>query len=83
VTGPLIAEQFPTKYRYSGISLSYQISALIAGLNLGVVQPALIGSFGILGSFSYVLLTYAIITVLGILCAMGVKEVKFRTNEEV
>jgi len=83
VTGPLIAEQFPTKYRYSGTSLSYQISALIAGLNLGVVQPALIGSFGILGSFSYVLLTYAIITVLGILCAMGVKEVKFRTNEEV
>jgi|BEDMetMinimDraft_2_1075160.scaffolds.fasta_scaffold00282_5 MHS family shikimate/dehydroshikimate transporter-like MFS transporter len=83
VTGPLIAEQFPTKYRYSGTSLSYQISALIAGLNLGVVQPALIGSFGILGSFSYVLLTYAIITVLGILCAIGVKEVKFRTNEEV
>ena len=42
----LFAEQFPTRYRYSGAGMPYQLAGFIAGMLIGVVEPAIISAAG-------------------------------------
>jgi len=44
VMSAIIPEQFPTKYRYSGASMSYQIGAVIGGGIAPIILSALIGT---------------------------------------
>jgi MFS transporter, MHS family, shikimate and dehydroshikimate transport protein len=46
VMGSLLADQFPPEVRYTGISLCYQLAALLAGGLLPIATSALVASVG-------------------------------------
>jgi MFS family permease len=46
IMGPLLVENFPTKYRYSGSGITYQLCGFIAGIFSGFITPLIITSFG-------------------------------------
>ncbi len=55
VTPALFSELFPTKYRYSGSGIAYQLGSLVLGLVSVLVIPLLIGGKGIVVSLPYII----------------------------
>ena len=41
----IMAEMFPTRMRYSGVSLGYQVTSIVAGSLAPIIATALLGSF--------------------------------------
>jgi MFS family permease len=74
VYGPqaaLISEQFKTKFRYSGASLGYQLSAPFAGGLGPIIALALLQSYH---SYVPVALFLIAIAIFSFLCVLGLKE---------
>lgn len=42
----IMAEMFPTRMRYSGVSLGYQVTSIVAGSLAPIIATALLGMFG-------------------------------------
>ncbi len=73
---PVIAsENFPTKYRYSGSGIAYQLSAIIGGMFTPSILTALIGK-DVLTKWFYVPLFYFIYFVIAAVALIFLKETK-------
>ncbi|MGO4689336.1 MFS transporter [Glaciibacter sp. 2TAF33] len=42
----IMSEMFPTRMRYSGVSLGYQVTSIVAGSLAPIIAASLLGSFG-------------------------------------
>lgn len=73
----LFVEQFPTKYRYSGAGMSYQMAGFVAGMLIGFVEPAIVSSSG--GDVPAALPIFivgGIVIAIGVICQFFLKETK-------
>lgn len=68
-----LAESFPTKYRYSGTGLSYQIGTLIAGLLVVFAYPVIL-VYGGSTSFLYVVMIGVVLAVISIIATALIKD---------
>ncbi|MDG6904638.1 MAG: MFS transporter [Nitrososphaerota archaeon] len=71
----LMAESFPTKYRYSGAGISYQIAALIAGIVTTIVASAT-SAVGTLSATPYIAAIVMIVIVAAIVANIMIKDTK-------
>lgn len=69
-------EQFPTRLRYSGTGLSYQLGTFLVGIVLIFVIPSLETSFGVINAWPYVALTMFILLIISLISVMMLKETK-------
>lgn len=67
----LYAEQYPTRYRYTGASVAYQFSSLVAGAPAALVAGALVAATGDARAVSWYVIGAAVIS-LG--CVLALKE---------
>jgi MFS family permease len=65
VYSSLIPEQFPTKYRYSGAGIAYQLGVAIGGSSASILLSTLIGT-------QYVAHWWILATISAIYCLLGV-----------
>src|SRR5919202_1778907 len=75
----MIAESFPTRLRYSGASISYQLSSIIAGGPAPLIATALFGAYKTGFAVAGYILVCAIIT----LVAVAVMRERARSDIEV
>jgi len=71
----LASEQFPTKYRYSGSGLAYEISAMIGGMFTPAILSELIGK-DVATRYYYIPAFYVIYFVIGLFGILLLKETK-------
>ena len=71
----LNSESFPTKFRYSGAGISYNLSAVFGGMLAPSILAALIGK-NALGGWFYIPVIYAIYAVIAILALLFVRETR-------
>lgn len=69
--GPLYAEQYPTRYRYTGASVAYQFSSMVAGAPAALVAGALVAATGTTMAVSWYVIGAAFIS---LLCVLFLKE---------
>ncbi|MGH3640440.1 MAG: MFS transporter, partial [Mycobacterium sp.] len=67
----VLAQMFPVRVRYTGISLSYQISALTAGVLTPLIVPSLLGVAG--GSPVLALGFLALLCALATVCVLATR----------
>jgi MFS family permease len=69
--GPLYAEQYPTRYRYTGASVAYQFSSMVAGAPAALVAGALVAATGTTMAVSWYVIGAGFIS---LLCVLFLKE---------
>lgn len=71
------AEHFPTRYRYSGAGMSFQLAGFMGGMLIGFLQPAIVTSAGgnLPAAMSVFVLAGAL-TVIGIISQLLLSETK-------
>jgi MFS family permease len=73
----LFAESFPTKYRYSGSGITFQlIGGLMTGILLALLLPALIVTYGVVGAWQPVVWVSIAMVIISIAASFFVKETK-------
>jgi MFS family permease len=73
----LFAEYFPTKFRYSGAGLSFQVGALFNGIVGAFLLPVIIASAGgIVPSAPYVILLCVVAIFVSLACIVKIRETK-------
>jgi MFS family permease len=73
----LYAESFPTKYRYSGAGVTYQLAQLVTGgIGLSLVLPLSIVAYGVVGSWVPIAVFAIAMCILGIVTSFFVKETR-------
>jgi len=73
----LFAESFPTKYRYSGSGLAYQMGTLISGIVAAIIIPiVVIGTGGVKNSSPYVAIVAVAVVLISLIATLFVKETK-------
>jgi len=75
-----LAEMFPTAYRYSGVSLSYQVTSIFAGSLAPIIAVALLQATG---SATPVAIYVAAASVLSGVAALAARETRGKTFEEI
>jgi metabolite-proton symporter len=75
-----LAEMFPTAYRYSGVSLSYQVTSIFAGSLAPIIAVALLQATG---SATPVAIYVAAASVLTGVAALAARETRGKTFEEI
>ena len=71
----LNSESFPTKFRYSGAGISYNLSAVLGGMLAPSILAGLIGN-DVIGNWYYVPGIYAIYCVVAIVALLFVRETR-------
>jgi len=64
-----IAEMFPTRVRYSGASMGYQLAGIVGGALAPIVSVALLGRYGSSVAVSLYVLAMLVVTMLCVLAA--------------
>jgi len=64
-----IAEMFPTRVRYSGASMGYQLAGIIGGALAPIISVALLGRYGSSHAVSLYVLGTLVVTILCVLAA--------------
>jgi MFS family permease len=72
----LYAESFPTKYRYSGSSLAFQLGSMITGIMVGVLLPIYLVVFGVTGAWQPIVWTSAAMIIIALVATFFVKETR-------
>lgn len=67
----LYAEQYPTRYRYTGASVAYQFSSLVSGAPAALVAGALVAATGSARAVSWYVIGA---TVLSLICVVALRE---------
>ncbi len=71
------SEFFPTKYRYSGVGLAFQIGAIYTGLILVAVVPYILGvAHGLLNAWPYLAGLSMLMTVVALICLLVARRPK-------
>ncbi|MBB5159834.1 MFS transporter [Saccharopolyspora phatthalungensis] len=74
--GTIFAEQFPTRYRYTGASVAYQISGVISSAPTPALAAVLVATFG---SAQFVAWYVVLAAVISLICTLCLRET-FRAN---
>ena len=74
----IMAEMFPTRMRYSGVSLGYQVTSIVAGSLAPIIASALLGSTGSSVPVALYLAGACVITVIAVLALKETKGVSLR-----
>ncbi|NNH70602.1 MHS family MFS transporter [Nocardia uniformis] len=69
----IMSEMFPTRMRYSGVSLGYQVTAIVAGSMAPIIATKLLDRFDSTVPIAFYLLGAALITIVAVLCARETK----------
>jgi MHS family shikimate/dehydroshikimate transporter-like MFS transporter len=78
----LTSEQFPTKYRYSGSGIAYELSSVIGGMFTPSILAYLIGS-NVSSNYFYIPLLYLIYGLIAIISVSLLRETKGLKLEEL
>lgn len=78
----LNSESFPTKFRYSGAGISYNLSAVFGGMLAPSILAGLIGK-NVIGNWYYVPGIYVIYAVIAIFALLFVRETRDVTLEDL
>ena len=73
--GAFLPEQYPTRYRYTATSMSYQIAAVVGGGVVPLLAPIVTGSLGTL-AFGILL---AALSAVGAICTFSLRETMDRS----
>lgn len=71
----IMAEMFPTRMRYSGVSLGYQVTSLVAGSLAPIIAVRLLADYKSSVPIAWYLAGAAAVTVVAVLCARETKGV--------
>ncbi|MVU81030.1 MFS transporter [Nocardia sp. ET3-3] len=71
----IMAEMFPTRMRYSGVSLGYQVTSLVAGSLAPIIAVRLLEDYKSSVPIAWYLAGAAAVTVVAVLCARETKGV--------
>ncbi|WP_280679845.1 MFS transporter [Cryobacterium sp. CG_9.6] len=63
----IMSEMFPTRMRYSGVSLGYQVTSIVAGSLAPIIATSLLNAFGSSVPVALYLMTACIITAIAVL----------------
>ncbi|MGH3358059.1 MAG: MFS transporter [Nocardioidaceae bacterium] len=66
LNGSVYAEQFPARLRYSGASVAYQMSSVVAGAPAALVAAALVNATGSAKAVSFYLLAGAVVSLVAL-----------------
>ncbi|MFE6924375.1 MFS transporter [Nocardia sp. NPDC057663] len=69
----IMAEMFPTRMRYSGVSLGYQVTSIVAGSLAPIIAVKLLDSYGSSVPIAVYLAVASIVTVIAVLCTKETK----------
>lgn len=69
----IMAEMFPTRMRYSGVSLGYQVTSIVAGSLAPIIAVKLLDSYGSSVPIAVYLAVASVVTVIAVLCAKETK----------
>ncbi|MGW6724631.1 MFS transporter [Nocardia sp. NPDC055029] len=69
----IMAEMFPTRMRYSGVSLGYQVTSIVAGSLAPIIAVKLLDSYGSSVPIAVYLAAASVVTVVAVLCAKETK----------
>ncbi|MFD6392491.1 MFS transporter [Nocardia sp. NPDC060259] len=69
----IMAEMFPTRMRYSGVSLGYQVTSIVAGSLAPIIAVKLLDSYGSSVPIAVYLAAASVVTVIAVLCAKETK----------
>jgi MFS family permease len=69
----LMAEMFPTRMRYSGVSLSYQVTSLVAGSVAPILATTWLKTTGSVTPTAIYLLAAGVVTAVAVLCMKETK----------
>jgi lipopolysaccharide export LptBFGC system permease protein LptF len=75
VLASLGPEQYPTRLRYSGTGLSYQIGTLLVGLILLLVSY-IVSAYGVIGAWPYVTAVMVGLLILALISVSLLRETK-------
>jgi len=78
----LTSESFPTRFRYSGTGISYNLSAILGGMIAPSVLAGLIGK-DVLGRWYYVPIVYAIYCAMAMLALLFMQETRDLNLEDL
>jgi len=77
VISAFFSEHFPTKYRYSGVGISYQLSAVVTGVyTSGFLPLAILAAGGIVNATFYIIIMSLSIAIMAIIALILLKETK-------
>ncbi|MFD3701623.1 MFS transporter [Nocardia sp. NPDC058658] len=65
----IMAEMFPTRMRYSGVSMGYQVTSIVAGSLAPIIAVKLLSEFGSSVPIAWYLAVAASVTIVAVLCA--------------
>ncbi|MGY0498913.1 MFS transporter [Nocardia sp. FBN12] len=65
----IMAEMFPTRMRYSGVSMGYQVTSIVAGSLAPIIAVKLLDEFGSSVPIAWYLAFAAAVTVIAVVCA--------------
>ncbi|MFC4128213.1 MFS transporter [Nocardia rhizosphaerae] len=69
----IMAEMFPTRMRYSGVSLGYQVTSIVAGSLAPIIAVKLLDTYGSSVPIAGYLAAAAAVTVVAVLCTRETK----------
>ncbi|MFF2083283.1 MFS transporter [Nocardia sp. NPDC058176] len=65
----IMAEMFPTRMRYSGVSMGYQVTSIVAGSLAPIIAVRLLDVYGSSVPIAWYLAAAAAVTVVAVICA--------------
>jgi MFS family permease len=79
----IMAELFPTRMRYSGVSLGYQVTSIVAGSLAPIIATALLGEFGSHIPVAIYLLITCAVTLIAVLALKETKGISLHDVDDV
>ena len=76
----IMSEMFPTRMRYSGVSLGYQVTSIVAGSLAPIIATALLASFG---TYIPVAVYLAIAAAITLIAVISLRETKGSSLHEL
>ncbi|WAC65789.1 MFS transporter [Agrococcus sp. SL85] len=78
----IMAELFPTRMRYSGVSLGYQVTSIVAGSLAPIIATALLGQFGSSVPVAIYLVICCAITLIAVLALKETKGISLHDVDD-
>ncbi|ANZ27193.1 MULTISPECIES: MFS transporter [Rhodococcus] len=74
----IMAEMFPTRMRYAGVSLGYQVTSIVAGSLAPIIATALLSRYGSAVPIAIYLAVASVVTIIAVVAARETKGISLR-----
>ncbi|KOS55963.1 MFS transporter [Rhodococcus rhodochrous] len=74
----IMAEMFPTRMRYAGVSLGYQVTSIVAGSLAPIIATALLSRYGSAVPIAIYLAVASVVTIIAVVAARETKGLSLR-----